>query len=238
MAVRVEPKGPVTTVVVDRAEVRKAVDGPPAAALAEAFSDFDSDPDASVAVLFGEGGTFCAGADLKAIGSPDGNRTDPDGNAPMGPTRMRLSKPVIAAICGHAVAGGLELALWCDLRVAQEDAVLGVFSRGGGAGAPRPEPGPAGAGGVGPNQAQPLHSDARPRPGPGVAVPAAAGTLVDLPEGHARRLLNSCQPNGSGDRLKDGVSGTSSRENGWLRTAGTCCARPGWPAEWSWLWGW
>src|SRR5258708_7595924 len=106
------------------------------------------------------------------------------------------------------------------------------------AAAPQPEPGLARAGRVGPNQDQTLHSDARPRPAPGVAVPAAAGTLVDLPEGHARRLLNSCQPNGSGDRLKDGVSGTSSRENGWLRTAGTCCARPGWPAEWSWLWGW
>src|SRR5258708_7800292 len=106
MAVRVEPKGPVTTVVLDRPEVRNAVDGPTAAALAEAFSDFDSDPDASVAVLFGEGGTFCAGADLKAIGSPDGNRTDPDGNAPMGPTRMRRSTPVIAASSGHARAGG------------------------------------------------------------------------------------------------------------------------------------
>jgi enoyl-CoA hydratase len=109
--------------------VRNAVDGPTAAALAEAFADFDADADAAVAVLFGAGGTFCAGADLKAMGSERGNRTTPDGNGPMGPTRMRLSKPVVAAVAGHAVAGGLELALWCDLRVVEESAVFGVFCR-------------------------------------------------------------------------------------------------------------
>jgi len=128
-AVRVERDGPVTTVLLSRIERRNAVDGPMATALAQSFRDFDADDTASVAVLHGEGGVFCAGADLTALGTERGNRVSPDGDGPMGVSRMRLSKPVLAAVAGHAVAGGLELALWCDLRIADESAVFGVFCR-------------------------------------------------------------------------------------------------------------
>jgi enoyl-CoA hydratase len=129
MTVTVERQGPVTTVTLNRPESRNAVDRDTAAALAAAFRAFDADDESRVAVLWGAGGMFSAGADLKALSEGRGNRVEPDGDGPMGPTRMTLSKPVIAAVSGYAVAGGLELACWCDLRVVEEDAVFGVFCR-------------------------------------------------------------------------------------------------------------
>jgi enoyl-CoA hydratase len=127
--VMVERQGPLLTVTINRPEVRNAVDGPTALALAQAFRDFDGDDALKVAILTGEGAHFCAGADLRAVASGEAgraNRIAADGDGPMGPTRMQLSKPVIAAVSGYCVAGGLELACWCDLRVADETAVFGV----------------------------------------------------------------------------------------------------------------
>ena len=130
MTVRIEKKNRITTVILARPEKRNAVDRATATALADAFRAFDADPAADVAVLWGEGGHFCAGADLHGFaGEATRNRLSPEGDGPMGPTRMLLSKPVIAAVSGYCVAGGLELACWCDLRVAEQSAVFGVFCR-------------------------------------------------------------------------------------------------------------
>jgi enoyl-CoA hydratase len=130
MSVHIEKSDRITTVIIDRPAARNAVDRPTAEALAAAFRAFDRDADSDVAVLWGAGGTFCAGADLKAMADPLlRNRVETTGDGPMGPTRLDLSKPVIAAVSGFAVAGGLELALWCDLRVIEQSATFGVFCR-------------------------------------------------------------------------------------------------------------
>jgi enoyl-CoA hydratase/carnithine racemase len=129
MNIEIDTHNRVTVITINRPAARNAVDGPTAAELAAAFRTFDADPNTDVAILTGANQTFCAGADLKAVAKGDGNRVSTKGDGPMGPTRMLLSKPVLAAVEGHAVAGGLELAAWCDMRIAAENAVFGVYCR-------------------------------------------------------------------------------------------------------------
>jgi len=129
MVVLIEKNYPVFTIIIDNPETKNAVDGPTARELSSAFRMFESDEKALVAVLWGTNGTFCSGADLKAITEGRGNKVEKEGDGPMGPTRMRLKKPVIAAVAGYAVAGGLELALWCDMRVVEKNTIFGVFCR-------------------------------------------------------------------------------------------------------------
>jgi enoyl-CoA hydratase len=129
MSIKIEKNYPICTIIIDNPEAKNAVDGPTATQLADTFRDFEQDEEALVAVLWGSHGTFCSGANLKEIATGKRNRIEKDGDGPMGPTRMRLTKPVIAAVAGYAVAGGLELAIWCDMRVVEEDAVFGVFCR-------------------------------------------------------------------------------------------------------------
>ncbi|MFX1420384.1 MAG: crotonase/enoyl-CoA hydratase family protein [Promethearchaeota archaeon] len=129
MTVLIEKDYPIYSIIINNPEVKNAVDGITAEELADAFRKFESDTKAEVAILWGANGTFCSGANLKAIVEGNGNRVEKEGDGPMGPTRMRLSKPVIAAVAGHAVAGGLELAIWCDLRIVEKSAIFGVFNR-------------------------------------------------------------------------------------------------------------
>jgi len=129
MVVLIEKNYPVFTIIINNPEAKNAVDGLTAQELSSAFRKFESDEKALVAVLWGANGTFCSGANLKAITEGRGNKVEKEGDGPMGPTRMRLNKPVIAAIAGFAVAGGLELALWCDMRVVEKNAIFGVFCR-------------------------------------------------------------------------------------------------------------
>ena len=129
MVIRIEKNYPIITIIINNPDVKNAVDGPTAKELADSFRDFEQDEKAQVAVLWGANGSFCSGANLKAVADGRGNRIDKDGDAPMGPSRMVLSKPIIAAVSGYAVAGGLELALWCDIRVVERSAIFGVFCR-------------------------------------------------------------------------------------------------------------